>query len=345
MRRAVQTGAPIDAQTWRALSEFGAPAIAVPEARGGLGLGPLELCVGAEEIGRALTATPFCPSVGLFGQFFAHDAACELAEEVLPQLASGARTGAFAFAERVGDDPLSAAHTVVEKGRIRGRKVAVLNGAAADWAVVTARDERGATIPCLVDLSQPGVERCSSVSIDPALGLATLVLDNAPARPIPGEGLIERVLHHGAILIAFEQVGGAEAALEMARTYALTRVAFGRPIGSFQAIKHMLADMYVAAALAKANCYFAAWALAAKAPELPRAAAAARLSAGAAYQHCARNNIQVHGGIGFTWEADCHLHYRRANALAAALGPARIWEDILVDALDPRATEACGHGL
>src|SRR5207253_8718871 len=100
--------------------------------------------------------------------------------------------------------------------------------------------------------------------------------------------------------------------LEMGRDYALDRIAFGRPIGSFQAVKHMLADMYVSATLARSNCYYGAWALSSDASELPEAAAAARISATQAFQHCAKNNIQVHGGMGFTWEFDCHLYYQRS---------------------------------
>lgn len=119
----------------------------------------------------------------------------------------------------------------------------------------------------------------------------------------------------------------------MARDYARDRMAFGRPIGSFQAIKHMLANMYVAATLARSNCYYAAWALAHGAAELPIAAASARIGATNAFQECARNNIQVHGGAGFTYEFDCHLYYRRSNALALALGPMSLWERALIDRL------------
>ena len=142
------------------------------------------------------------------------------------------------------------------------------------------------------------------------------------------------------MLIAFEQLGGADRALEMARDYALERFAFGRPIGSLQAIKHMLADMYVSATLARSNCYYSAWALATGSAELPVAAATARVSATQAYQHCSRNNIQVHGGMGFTWEFDCHLYYRRSNLLAAALGAPSIWEDRLIQRLRERCRAA-----
>jgi alkylation response protein AidB-like acyl-CoA dehydrogenase len=139
------------------------------------------------------------------------------------------------------------------------------------------------------------------------------------------------------VLIAFEQLGGADRCLTMARDYALQRYAFGRPIGSFQAIKHMLADMYVSATLARSNCYYAAWALSSGAAELPVAAATARVSATHAFRHCAANNIQVHGGFGFTWESGCHLFYRRANTLGLLLGPLSEWEDLLVRRLDQQA--------
>jgi alkylation response protein AidB-like acyl-CoA dehydrogenase len=138
--------------------------------------------------------------------------------------------------------------------------------------------------------------------------------------------------------MAFEQVGGSDRALEMARDYAVERMAFGRPIGSFQAIKHMVADMYVAATLARSNCFYAAWALSSGAAELPVAAATARVSATTAFQQCARNNIQVHGGMGFTWAFDCHLFYRRSNALALALGSLSTWESLLIERMSARNT-------
>jgi acyl-CoA dehydrogenase len=126
----------------------------------------------------------------------------------------------------------------------------------------------------------------------------------------------------------------------MARDYALERMAFGRPIGSFQAIKHMLADMYVAATLARSNAYYGAWALSTDAAELPEAAATARVSATQAFQHCSKNNIQVHGGMGFTWAFDCHLYYRRSNLLALNLGPQSQWEDKLIQRLRARNNAA-----
>jgi len=174
-------------------------------------------------------------------------------------------------------------------------------------------------------------------TIDPTRGHARLQFRRAQAEVlgVRGEGMAQhrRLLERAAVPFAFEQVGGAHAALDMARDYALGRYAFGRPIGSFQAIKHKLADMYIAATLARANAYYGAWALSTGAPELPLAAATARVSATEAYAECAKENIQTHGGMGFTWEFDCHLHYRRAKLLSLNLGALAAWKDQLVTAL------------
>jgi alkylation response protein AidB-like acyl-CoA dehydrogenase len=140
--------------------------------------------------------------------------------------------------------------------------------------------------------------------------------------------------------VAFEQVGGAEACLHMARDYAMQRFAFGRRIASFQAIKHKLADIYVALELARSNAYYGAWALADGGAELPLAAAAARVSATEAFHLASKENIQTHGGVGFTWEFDCHLYYRRAKLLSLALGSPREWKDRLISHLETRNDSA-----
>ena len=215
------------------------------------------------------------------------------------------------------------------------------DGDIADFAIVAARtapgnDERGVSL-FIVDLKGAGVTAEAVQTIDPTRSHAKITFSGAAADPLgaAGEGwsIINAVFDRAAILTAFEQVGGADRALEMARDYALERMAFGRPIGSFQAVKHMLADMYVSATLARSNCYYGAWALSTGAAELGEAAATARVSATQAFQHCAKNNIQVHGGMGFTWAFDCHLFYRRSNLLALNLGSLSVWEDRLIDRL------------
>jgi alkylation response protein AidB-like acyl-CoA dehydrogenase len=192
----------------------------------------------------------------------------------------------------------------------------------------------------LVDLKGTGVSIENVASVDPTRNTATITFDQAPAEALgSGDGWkqLETIHNRAAVLMAFEQLGGAEAALDMAIAYAKERFAFGRPIGSFQGLKHMMADMYVALKLAESNCFYAAWALSTNSDDLPLAAATARVSATQAFQLCSRDNIQVHGGMGFTWEFDCHLYYRRSNYLTLALGGLSVWEDKLVNAL-PKAT-------
>lgn len=182
----------------------------------------------------------------------------------------------------------------------------------------------------LVDLRSQTVSRAAQGSIDPTRPLATLTFADTPAEPL-GEGAgwdtLQRILDRAAVLFAFEQVGGADAALEMVRNYSLSRYAFGRPIGSFQAIKHKLADVYIANELARSNAYYAALALSKDAPELRLAAATARVAACEAFERAARENMQVHGGVSATWAHDCHLYYRRARHLGSCIGTVQQWRD------------------
>jgi acyl-CoA dehydrogenase len=223
----------------------------------------------------------------------------------------------------------------VGDGKLTGTKVPVPDGSDADFAIVLAQDDPRGVSLYLVRLTAEGVSREELETIDPTRSQARITFNSAPAELVGSRGdgwhIATQVMDRAAILTAFEQLGGADRALEMARDYALERMAFGRPIGSFQAIKHILADMYVSATLARSNCYYGAWALSSGAAELPVAAATARVSATTAFQHCSKNNIQVHGGMGFTWAFDCHLFYRRSNALALGLGSLSTWESLLIE--------------
>jgi alkylation response protein AidB-like acyl-CoA dehydrogenase len=337
---------PYDKALWAELAAMGFLGTAIPEEYGGLGAGYLELCVIAEELGRAVAPVPFASTVYLATEFLLQAGSEAQKKNWLPRIAAGQAIGCFAFAEGVGAMTPKAIKLAASGGRLTGSKVPVLDGDVADFAIVAARtgtgsDERSISL-FLVDLTSPGVTRHAVDTIDPTRSQARLEFANVAAEPLgaPGAGwqILSDVYNRAAILIAFEQVGGADRALEMGRDYALERLAFGRPIGSFQAIKHMLADMYVSATLARSNCYYAAWALSTGAAELPEAAATARVSATQAFQHCSKNNIQVHGGMGFTWQFDCHLYYRRSNQLALALGSQSHWENLLIDRLRARNT-------
>jgi alkylation response protein AidB-like acyl-CoA dehydrogenase len=329
-----------DAQLWQGLADQGYLGAAIPEAYGGLGAGYGELCVIAEELGRVVAPVPFSSSIAIAAELLLHAGTEAQKQRWLPLLASGQTIATLALAERPGRVTAATIQAVAEAGRLSGSKLPVPDGDIAHLAIVAARDA-GASASAislyLVDLNGAGVQRQSLPSIDPTRSQARIDFSQAEAEPLgaPGAGLaiVDAVYDRTAVLMAFEQVGGADVALQAACDYAQERFAFGRPIGSLQAVKHLLADMYVSATLARSNAYYGAWALSTGAPELPEAAAAARVSATQAYQHCARNNIQVHGGMGFTWEFDCHLHYRRAHLLALALGSLSQWEDRLVDRL------------
>jgi alkylation response protein AidB-like acyl-CoA dehydrogenase len=335
---------PYDRKLWKGLAGMGFLGVAIPEEFGGAGAGHLELCVIAEEMGRALAPVPFSSTVYLAAEaiMMAGDEAQK--QKWLPLLASGGAIGTLALFEGKGNPSPQAIKLSASGGSLNGVKKPVPDGAIADVAVVAARTGstgRDTDISLfLVDMKAEGVEAKSLTNIDPSRGQAEITFRNCKAEPLgaTGEGwsILSQVLDRAAVLMAFEQVGGADRALEMGRDYALDRIAFGRPIGSFQAVKHMLADMYVAATLARSNCYYGAWALSTNASELPEAAAAARISATQAFQHCAKNNIQVHGGMGFTWEFDCHMYYRRANATALGLGSLSYWEDALIDRMRKR---------
>ena len=341
--RAVLEGpASYDEALWKGLAEMGFLGAAIPEEFGGVGLGHLELCVIAEELGRANAPVPVGPSIFLVAEGLMAAGSEAQKAAWLPKLASGEAIGTFAYGEGAGRVTARSIRAQVVNGRLSGSKVPVPYGDVANVALVLARsgaDERSVSL-YLVDLDGQGVSRETVDSIDPTISQARITFDGAAAELVgeAGEGwrLAAEIMDRAAVLTAFEQVGGSDRALEMARDYALDRMAFGRQIGSFQAIKHMLADMYVSATLARSNAYYGAWALSTGSAELPQAAATARVSAIQAFQHCAKNNIQVHGGMGFTWAFDCHLYYRRANALALNLGSQSTWEDLLIERLRQR---------
>ena len=344
VRTVLEGKQPYDRELWKGLGDMGFLGVAIPEAYGGAGAGHLELCVIAEEMGRALAPVPFSSTVYLAAEAILLAGSDAQKQKWLPLVASGEAIGTLALFEGKGNPSPEGIKLSAAGGGLNGVKKPVPDGAIADFAIVAARagsSGRETDISLfLVDMKAEGVEAKSLINVDPSRGQAELTFRNCKAEPLgranEGWSIVSQLLDRAAVLMAFEQVGGADRALEMGRDYALDRIAFGRPIGSFQAVKHMLADMYVSATLARSNCYYGAWALSTNASELPEAAAAARISATQAFQHCAKNNIQVHGGMGFTWEFDCHLYYRRSNATALALGSLSYWEDALIDRMRKR---------
>jgi alkylation response protein AidB-like acyl-CoA dehydrogenase len=323
---------------WQVFAQQGWLSATIPESYGGLGLGSLEQCVLAEELGRALAPVPFGSTLYLFVEAILLAGDEKQKADLLPKVSSGELIGAFAASEGPGVLRPASLKTVVIDGRISGVKVPVTDGVIADICVVLATQENGALGLFLVDLRESGVRREKINTLDPSRDCARVTFTNVSANRLGGEGkgveLMNRLFERAAVYMSFEQLGGALRCLEMAVEYASSRFAFGRPIGSFQAIKHKLVDVYLKIEIARSSALFGAWALNTQAVELPLAASAARIAACEAYWYAAKENIQVHGGIGYTWEADCHLFYRRSQQLSLALGSPRVWKERLVSHLE-----------
>lgn len=341
-RAVLEQGGTHSAEVWRGLAALGATALMLPADCGGGGLGALELCVVAEELGRQLSPVPLASTLYLAAQVVLLAAAPAQQRRWLSPVADGA-IGAFAA-------PLDGVVRADDLPRFDGEHLSggvaiVPDGSSAQWAVVLAADDAGAPL-WVASALQPGVQRRALAMLDPTRPAAGWKFDRTPAEAMAGQAdalaVLQRVRNRAAVLVAFEQLGAADAALEMAVAYARERRAFGRTIGSYQGIKHKLADLYIGNQLARVHAYYGAWALAADAaaeagaPELPAAAAAARVSATQAATAAAHEGLHTHGGIGYTWEFDCHLYLRRARAQAVLLGHEHGWREQLAAALQAR---------
>ena len=319
--------AQIDQPFWDTAVEQGWTALALPVEHGGLGLGLTELGLVAQAAGAATSGAPFL-TVG-YGAAQALLAAGHTDD--LAALAAGEKLATVAFAE--GSDPLPAGSAVTfSEGKLTGTKPAVIGGLKADLAVVLAIHDWQ---PVLVVATLTDVTRTAVPSFDNSRLYADLTFAATPATVL-AEGqtaldLARDVLARMAVVTAHEQVGGAEALLNIARDYALTRKAFGQPIGAFQSIKHRIAELYGLIEVARANCIHAA--ASEGTAEFLIAAADARISATEAYDTASRDCVQIHGGIGVTWEQGLHLHMRRARTLGIEQGNLLFWEDLLVDQL------------
>lgn len=330
-----------DADLWQAVAAQGWLGAAIPEAHGGLGLGHLELCVIAEELGRVVAPIPFASTVYMLAEAIMLAGSEAQKAAYLPKIAAGEIIGCLATSEGPGALSVATVSASVEGGKLSGVKIPVTDGDIADVALVLAK-EGGQPGLYLVDMA--GVGRAPLKTLDPTRDAAKLTFSGAKAERLGGAGegfnLLEQVLDRAAVLLAFEQTGGADRSLEMAKDYALERYAFGRTIASYQAIKHKLADMYVKNELARSNAYYGAWALNTDASELPIAASAARIAASEAFWFASKENIQTHGGIGFTWQMDCHFYYRRSRQLSLVAGAPRVWKERLVSHLERRNAAA-----
>ncbi len=343
VRRLMATAEGYDPAVWRQLSEeLALPGIHLPEQYGGAGFGIVELCIVTEEMGRALLCAPYFSTAVLAANAIMNAGTEADKSALLPDLASGAKLAALAITETDGEwDPAAIKVTATPDAsgyRIDGTKSYVVDGHLAGLLIVAARLSntagRDGVALFALDAGAGGVERRPLESMDPTRKLARIEFRGARAKILggadQGAGAIARTLDQAAIALANEMMGGAQALLDSALSYSKLRVQFGRPIGSFQAIKHKLADMLLEVELAKSGAYYAAQAAAADDPEWPALASLAKATASESYLHTAAECIQIHGGIGFTWDNDTHLWFKRAKSSELFLGQPHYHRELLM---------------
>lgn len=343
VRRLMVTPEGYDPAVWRQLSdELALPGIHLPEQYGGAGFGMVELCIVTEELGRALLCAPYFSTAVLAANAILNAGTEAQKASLLPDLASGTRRATLAVTELNGDWALSSIEllaTPVANGyRLDGAKSFVVDGHVAELLVVAARlpdtvGDDGIALFTL-DADASGVERRLLESMDPTRKLARIDFHGAPAQllgsPDDGAKALARTLDQAAIALANEMVGGAQKLLDSAVDYAKVRVQFGRTIGSFQAIKHRLADLLLDVELAKSAAYYAAQAAAVDDPEWSALACLAKAAASETYLRAAIECIQLHGGIGFTWDNDTHLWFKRAKSSEVFLGQPSYHRELLM---------------
>lgn len=327
VRALMDTELGFDQSQWKEMAQLGWQGMAIPEEFGGAGFGYLELAILFEEMGRTLFPSPFLSTVGIAAPLILALGSHGQKQDLLGGIAAGEDVVTVAITEPDGSWDLAqiSASATKENGgfTLEGTKSYVLDGLAADVLLVAARTEDGLG---LFAVRGDKLERRGLQTMDQTRKLAKVKLDGVkvPLEDRLGaenaESALALVLEKAIVLIANESVGGAEVCLEMSVEYAKTRHQFGRPIGSFQAIKHKCADMLVQVESAKSAAYYAAWAAQEDENELRTVAPLAKSYCTEAYFHCASENIQIHGGIGFTWEHDAHLYFKRAKSSQLLFG-------------------------
>ena len=336
VRAAMDTERGYDPAVWdRIGSELGWTAILIPEEYGGLGLTYVELIALMEEMGASLLCAPFFSTICLATNALLLGGTPEVQQQYLPDIAAGTSTATLAATEATGRWDAAGIETIAQPAadgyRLHGTKTFVVDGHTADLLVVAARhegtrDSDGVSL-FAVPAASPGVTRRPLPTMDQTRKQAEITLRDVrvpAAARLGAEGrgweILDRTQALAAIALSAEQVGGAQRCLDLSVEYAKQRVQFGRVIGSFQAIKHKCADMMLRVESARSASYYAGWAASVGDPELPVLASLAKAYCSDAYFHCAAEAVQIHGGVGFTWEYDVHLYFKRAKSSETLLG-------------------------
>ncbi len=341
VRRLMATAEGYDPAVWRQMAdELALQGLGIPEAYGGQGFGPVELYVVFEEMGAALLCAPYFSTVAL-----AANAVLQVGDEgdratYLPGIASGDTIATLAVTDDAGQWDLRSTSTTASPAGdgwvVNGVRSYVTDGSTASVIFVPAMTDAGLSLFAVAG-DGVGVERTVLATMDQTRKQSRIVLTDAPATLVGPDGGalegLETTLRIAAAALAAEQVGGAQRVLDSSVDYAKNRVQFGRPIGSFQAIKHKCADMLLDVESAKSAAYYAAWAAQELNDELAVAASLAKSFCSEAYFHCAAENIQIHGGIGFTWEHPAHLYFKRAKSSELFLGDPAYHRELLAQRL------------
>ena len=325
VRRVMASDSGIDEQLWLSMAQqLGLQGVSVPEEYGGAGMGIVELGIAAEELGGALACVPFFSTSVLATHALLLSTDDKSKQRWLPQIVDGTCIATVAVAPGSGDWDLAVTGvTATDSGgwRLSGRKTFVVDGHRADLILVAARTDDGIGL-FAVERDAPGFSAEAQPTMDQTRRFATIELHDVPAEPIELDAgtLLPRLRDIALTVLAAEQIGGAQRCLDMAVDYAKTRLQFGRPIGSFQAIKHKCADILMLIESGRAASGYALWCAQDEPGSLPLAASMAKATCSEAYFRAAADNIQIHGGIGFTWEHPAHLYFKRAKSSELWLG-------------------------
>jgi alkylation response protein AidB-like acyl-CoA dehydrogenase len=337
VRRLMETAEGYDPAVWSQMADqLGLQSLTIPEEYGGSGFSYVELIVVLEEMGASLLCAPYFSTVALAANAILTSGDESAMKDLLPGLASGETIGTLALTEDNGrwdfDGIGLEAKATGEGWVLNGHKSFVIDGHTANLILVAGRTPKGISLFGVKD-DAAGLTRTLLPTMDQTRKQARIEFKDTPASLIGSDGGaaagLSKTLDLAAVALAAEQVGGAQHCLDSSVEYAKTRIQFGRPIGSFQAIKHKCADMLLEVESAKSAAYYAGWTAADDSDELPVVASLAKSYCSEAYFHAAAENIQIHGGIGFTWEHDAHLYFKRAKSSELLFGDPTYHRELL----------------
>jgi alkylation response protein AidB-like acyl-CoA dehydrogenase len=345
VRKSMETETAYDAALWTKLAEQGFTGIITPEEYGGMGLGKVELVLLIEEAGYALLPGPFFSTVALAETVVDACGSSEQKKKYLPRIASGQARATVALVEAAGSWDTDGLKLNAAGGKLTGTKLFVTDAAIADFIVVIARD--GVFV---VEAKAPGLHIEPMKGMDLARKIYSIEFKNTPAEMLGNPGGLASALNVATAALCAEMTGGMQRTLELTVAYAKTRKQFGKPIGIFQAVQHLCADMYLETESSRSATYYAAWALEENVPDAAGAVSVAKMYVSDASRNVGNRGIQVHGGMGFTWENDIHLYYRRAKASETMLGDAtfhreRIAKLVIDGAVGKKKSQKSEHAL